>query len=90
MVVRDELRDAPGGGAVSDWTGGMSGLSLRFQKDMLVGVVKNNGKLWPDCKYSLYHVTWDHMATIDRLSDRINYQYRPNRLPSPRHCLHRP
>lgn len=51
-MVRDALRDAPDG-ASSDWTGGMSGLSLRFKKDMLdsvVGkdcVVRKNGKLWP-------------------------------------------
>lgn len=32
--MRDEPRDAPDGGASSDWMGGMSGLSLRFQKDM--------------------------------------------------------
>lgn len=40
-MVRDEPRDAPGGGASSDWMGGMSGLSLRFQKDMLDGAVGN-------------------------------------------------
>lgn len=52
-MARDELRDAPRGGASSDWMGGISGLSLRFQRDMLdsvVGkdcVVRKNGKLWP-------------------------------------------
>lgn len=36
-MVRDELRDALGG-ASSDLTGGTSGLSFRFQNDMLDSV----------------------------------------------------
>jgi hypothetical protein len=45
-VVRDELRDAPDGGASSDWMGGMSVLSLRLKKDMLDNVVGRNRVLW--------------------------------------------